>query len=144
MPPYAPLHERQRADLHGQRRAPEACFAAEEDLRMKSKTIYLLLCVVGTILPYSQFVPWLLEHGLNLRLFVDELLFNRISTFFALDVIVSAVVLIGFMRVEHSRNKVRRRWLPILAVLTVGVSLAFPLFLYLRELELEQGAVANQ
>jgi hypothetical protein len=111
---------------------------------MKSKTIYLLLCVVGTILPYSQFVPWLLEHGLNLRLFVDELLFNRISTFFALDVIVSAIVLIGFMRVENSRNKVRRRWLPILAVLTVGVSLAFPLFLYLRELELEQGALANQ
>jgi hypothetical protein len=111
---------------------------------MKPKTIYLLLCVVGTILPYSQFVPWLLEHGLNLRLFVDELLFNRISTFFALDVIVSAVVLIGFMRVENSRNKVRRRWLPILAVLTVGVSLAFPLFLYLRERELEQGALANQ
>jgi hypothetical protein len=111
---------------------------------MKSKTIYLLLCVVGTILPYSQFVPWLLEHGLNLRLFVDQLLVNRISTFFALDVIVSAVVLIGFMRVENSRNKVRRRWLPILAVLTVGVSLAFPLFLYLRELELEQGTLASQ
>jgi hypothetical protein len=111
---------------------------------MKPKTIYLLLCVVGTILPYSQFVPWLLEHGLNLRLFVDELLFNRISTFFALDVIVSAVVLIGFMRVENSRNKVRRRWLPILAILTVGVSLAFPLFLYLRELELEHGTLANQ
>jgi len=111
---------------------------------MKPKTIYLLLCVVGTILPYSQFVPWLLEHGLNLRLFVDELLFNRISTFFALDVIVSAVVLIGFMRVENSRNNVRRRWLPILAVLTVGVSLAFPLFLYLRELELEHGTLANQ
>jgi len=85
-----------------------------------------------------------LEHGLNLRLFVDELLFNRISTFFALDVIVSAVVLIGFMRVENSRNKVRRRWLPILAILTVGVSLAFPLFLYLRELELEHGTLANQ
>jgi len=111
---------------------------------MKPKTIYLLLCVVGTILPYSQFVPWLLEHGLNLRLFVDELLFNRISTFFALDVIVAAVVLIGFMRVENSRNKVRRRWLPILAILTVGVSLAFPLFLYLRELELEHGTLANQ
>ena len=111
---------------------------------MKPKTIYLLLCVVGSILPYSQFVPWLLEHGLNFPLLVDELLFNRISTFFALDVIVSALVLMGFMHVENSRNKVRRWWLPILAVLTVGVSLAFPLFLYLRELELEQGTLANQ
>jgi hypothetical protein len=27
----------------------------------------------------------------------------------------------------------RRRWLPLVALLTVGVSLALPLFLYLRE-----------
>jgi hypothetical protein len=111
---------------------------------MKPKTIYVLLCAVGTIVPYSQLVPWLLKYGLNLPLFVDQFLVNRISTFFALDVIISAVVLIGFIRVENSRSKVRRWWLPILAVFTVGVSLAFPLFLYLRELEWEQGTLVNQ
>jgi len=48
------------------------------------------------------------------------------------------VILIVFMRIESARLNIRRRWLPVLAVLTVGVSLGLPLFLYLRELTLEQ------
>jgi len=55
-----------------------------------------------------------------------------------MDVLVSAVVLIAFMRVESGRLKIRRRWLPVLAMLTVGVSLALPMFLYMRELRMEE------
>ena len=109
---------------------------------MKPKTMYLALCILGVLLPYWQFVPWLIAHGgLNLALFVRELLGNRISAFFGMDVIVSAVALLVFVRIENRRLRVRWRWLPLVAVLTVGVSLALPLFLYLRELELEQGRV---
>lgn len=100
---------------------------------MKPKTIYLALCVIGTILPYWQFAPWLLQHGLNLPLFFRELLANRISAFFGMDVIVSAIVLICFARLESTRLQVRRSWLAVIAVFTVGVSLGLPLFLYLRE-----------
>jgi len=53
-------------------------------------------------------------------------------------VIASAVVLIAFTRVEGKRVGIRNRWLVVVAVLTVGVSLALPLFLYLREVELER------
>lgn len=105
---------------------------------MKPKAIYLVLCFVGLLLPYWQFVPWVRQHGLNLALFIRELFANRISAFFGMDVLVSAVVLIVFMRIESARNKISARWLPILAVLTVGVSLGLPLFLYLRELSLEK------
>jgi hypothetical protein len=105
---------------------------------MKPKTIYLALCFVGVILPYWQFVPWVLQHGMNLPLFVRELFANRISAFFGMDVLVSAIVLIVFARVESARLNIRRRWLPMLAVLTVGVSLGLPVFLYMRELSLEQ------
>jgi len=55
-----------------------------------------------------------------------------------MDVLVSAVVLFLFMRVESVRLNIRRRWPPVLAVLTVGVSLGLPMFLYMRELRLEQ------
>ena len=109
---------------------------------MKLKTIYLLLCIVGIALPYWQFIPWVAQHGLNLRLLVQELFANRISKFFGLDVIISSVVLLVFMRVESSRLKIRGRWLPVLAVLTVGVSLALPLFLYMRERRLEEAGLA--
>jgi len=100
---------------------------------MKPKTIYLVFCVLGTILPYSAFLPWVVQHGLNPQLFVQELFANRISTFFAIDVVVSAVVLIGFVRREGSRSGIPRAWLPVVATLLVGVSLGLPLFLYLRE-----------
>jgi len=105
---------------------------------MKPKTVYLVLCVVGVLLPYWQFLPWALQHGLNLGLFVRELFANRIGGFFGMDVIVSAVALIVFSRIEGARVGVRGRWLVVLAILTVGVSLGLPLFLYLRELELER------
>ncbi len=48
------------------------------------QTTYLILCILGAILPYSQFVPFLLEHGLNLQLFFEQLFVNRISSFFAM------------------------------------------------------------
>jgi hypothetical protein len=105
---------------------------------MKAKTIYLLLCFIGVALPYWQFVPWVAENGLNMRLFVQQLFANRVSAFFGMDVFVSAITLLLFVRIENSRLSVRGRWLPLLAVLTVGVSLGLPLFLYLREAKLEQ------
>jgi hypothetical protein len=105
---------------------------------MKPKTIYLVLCFVGTLLPYWQFVPWVIQNRINLSLFVRELFANRISAFFGMDVLVSAIVLIAFMRVEGGRLNLRRRWLPVLAVLTVGVSLGLPIFLYMRELRMEE------
>ncbi len=105
---------------------------------MNRKTAYLLLCVLGTALPYSQFLPWVLEHGLNMGLFVRELFANRIGGFFGMDVLVSAVTLAFLVLTEGRRRKMRTLWLPIAAVVTVGVSLGLPLFLYLRERGMEK------
>ncbi|HKF23396.1 MAG TPA: DUF2834 domain-containing protein [Candidatus Angelobacter sp.] len=105
---------------------------------MKLKTIYLGLCVLGAGLPYWQFLPWVAANGLHLRLFVQQLFANRIGGFFGMDVLVSSLVLLVFMRAESAKLGIRLRWLPVLALLTVGVSLAFPLFLYLRELAFEK------
>jgi hypothetical protein len=100
---------------------------------LNRKNVYLLLCVLGIVVPYSQFIPWVLENGLHLGLLLQQLFANRISAFFGLDVLVSSVVLVGFVRTEGRRLEVRRFWVPILGLLTVGVSFAVPLFLYLRE-----------
>src|SRR5205085_9831079 len=96
------------------------------------KKVYLMLCVLGFALPYSAFVPWVAANGLNMPLFVQQLFANRISAFFGMDVIVSAVAFIVFARAESTRLKMTARWLPIVAVLTVRVPLGLPLFLYLR------------
>ena len=105
---------------------------------MRPRTLYLALCVVGVLLPYSQLIPFLREHGLDLRLFFDQLFSNRISSFFGWDVIVSSAVLWVFVLVEGRRAGVKHVWAPLAASLAVGVSLGLPLFLYLRERRLEE------
>jgi hypothetical protein len=101
---------------------------------MKPKTVYLLLSVAGVAIPYGAFAPWIAAHGLNIRLFCTELLANRICMFFVLDVVVSAVGLCTFVGFERRRQTVRSPWIFVVpALLLVGVSLALPLFLWLRE-----------
>ena len=97
------------------------------------KALYLGLCVLGTVLPYSQFIPFLREHGLDMRLFLEQLFATRIGAFFGMDVIVSSLVLWVFVFAEGRRLRIRHLWVPIAANLAVGVSLGLPLFLYLRE-----------
>src|SRR4029434_5060284 len=105
---------------------------------MKARHFYLVCCVLGLILPYSQLVRWLLEHGLDVTLFFRELFANRISAFFVTDVIVSAIVLIWFIQSEGKRSRVRLLWLPTVGTLIVGVSFGLPLFLFLRQVTLER------
>ena len=105
---------------------------------MKARHFYLVCCVLGLVLPYSQFVLWLFEHGLNVTLFFRELFANRISTFFAIDVIISAIVLIWFIQSEGKRLRVGLLWLPTVGTLVVGVSFGLPLFLFLSEVTLKR------
>ncbi len=103
--------------------------------------LYLALAFIGTVAPYAKFIPWLIEHGLDLRLFVGELFSTRIGGFFGMDVLASAVTLIVFIRREGSRSKLRPLWLPIAATCLIGVSCGLPLFLYLRERQLATQSV---
>ena len=102
------------------------------------KIKYVVLCVLGAALPYWFFVPWVAKNGLNMNLFFHELFASRIGGFFAMDVLVSAIVLIGFIFNESATLGLRSQWLPVIATLTVGVSLGLPLFLGLRESALAQ------
>ncbi|MCC5617320.1 DUF2834 domain-containing protein [Nostoc sp. CHAB 5836] len=102
------------------------------------KVIYLLLCVVGLVLPYSQFVPFILKHGLDIKLFFEQLFTNKISGFFGMDVIVSSLVLWTFVFLEGTRLKMQNLWVYIACNLLVGVSLGLPLFLFMRERQLEE------
>ena len=106
---------------------------------MKLRYLYLIFAVLGLILPYSQFIPWIAEHhALNISIFLSDLFANRISAFFAMDVVVSAVVLISFIQTEGKRLQMRFLWLPTLGTLLVGVSFGLPLFLYLRQLQMKR------
>ena len=105
---------------------------------------YLILCILGIALPYSQFIPFLLENGLDLERFFEQLFINRISAFFGMDVVVSSLALWTFVWVEGSRLKMKNLWVYIASNLLVGVSLALPLFLLMRQRKLEETAQLDQ
>jgi hypothetical protein len=104
---------------------------------MHLKTTYLVFCVLGTLLPLSQFTPWVVENGLDITLFFQELFSTNIGGFFGMDVIVSAGVLFIFIFAEGKRLYMPNLWLPVVATLSVGVSLGLPLFLYMRQKRIE-------
>lgn len=104
---------------------------------MNLKVTFLILCVLGTLLPISQFVPWVVDNGLNIPLFFQELFSTKIGGFFGLDVIVAAVVLFVFIFAEGKRLGMQNLWLPVVATIGIGISLGLPLFLYMRQLQIE-------
>jgi hypothetical protein len=99
------------------------------------KKVYLALFVVGCALPLWQLGPWMAAHGFDPRRFLADLFANRVSAFFAVDVIVSAVVLLTWTWEQRRRGRLRHAILPVLATLLVGVSAGLPLVLYLRSEE---------
>lgn len=103
---------------------------------------YLALCLVGAALPLASFLPWLAEHGLHLRLMWQQIRSTPLSAFAWADVLVSGAVSIVFIIAESRRLRMRHGPLTLLG-LCVGVSLALPLFLYLRERHLERRANAH-
>jgi Terpene cyclase DEP1 len=101
--------------------------------------VYLILAILGTVLPLSQFFPFLTAHGLNIRLFIQQLFQSPVSAFFAMDVLVSSFALWFFVFSEGRRRGMRNLWLYVVCNLIVGVSLALPLFLFFRERSITAG-----
>jgi hypothetical protein len=97
------------------------------------KRLYLALAVVGFVLPYYFFVSFLLVHGLDVGLLAEQLFANNISSFFAVDLIISAVVFLVFLVQESRRLGIVNWWIFVVATLAIGPSFSWPLFLYLRE-----------
>jgi hypothetical protein len=104
--------------------------------------LYLVVAVLGALLPLSQLFPFLTEHGFDVPLLFRQLFQTNVSAFFGLDVIVSSVALWLLVFSEGRRLKMKNLWLYVLCNLAVGVSLALPLFLFFRERKLNAARAA--
>lgn len=97
------------------------------------KNLYLALCILGSALPLIAFGPWLLAHGLDVPLLLEQAVSSPVAAFAWADVLVSTLALLAFIAHQQRLRPLPRVWLPVLALFCVGVSLALPLYLYLRE-----------
>ena len=93
------------------------------------KTLYLALAVLGTLVPYGFFITHFQADGLGLGTFVQALFVNGAAGGFTSDLLISSAV----FWIWVFRSKARRPWLYVVLNLTIGLSCAFPAFLYARE-----------
>lgn len=93
------------------------------------KQLFLVLTVIGIIVPYFGFGTFLLKHGLNLQLFIEHAQANAISIFAWLDVIISAIVLLTAVFVAKLITS-KQGLLVLLATCLSGTSAGLPLFFY--------------
>lgn len=100
---------------------------------MTIRHFYLVMAVVGTVVPWGLFGSFFMKNGPDVPLFLHALFVNGAAGGFSADVVISLVVfLVWAWRDAASRNVVRW-WLIFPASFLVGLSLALPLYLYLRE-----------
>ncbi len=76
--------------------------------------LFLVAAILGTILPFYFFIPFLVNHGLDVPLFFRQLFENQISSFFGMDVFVSSLVLWLFVFSEGRRLGMKNLWFFIL------------------------------
>lgn len=97
------------------------------------KTLYLLLAIVGAILPYAFFIQHFSTEGVSLSGFVSALFVNPVAGGFTVDLLFTSFVFWIFMIQQRRRDKGPNPILFILLNLLIGLSCAFPAYLYARE-----------
>ena len=100
---------------------------------MTRRFVYLVLAVIGLVVPYYFLISFIANHGFDPGGFFSQLFGTPVSTFFAVDLIISCIVFLLFLHAEGERLHIKSRWIYVVALCTVGLSFALPLFLWARE-----------
>ena len=103
------------------------------------KNVYLLLAVLGAVVPYLFFFEFFAESGIDLALFVAALFANGAAGGFTADLLITSSVFWVYM---FTRREGPAPWLFVLLNLTIGLSCALPAYLYAVTRRAEQKPVA--
>ena len=100
---------------------------------MEMKKLYLVLAIVGAVLPYAFFIQYFSSEGIGLSGFVAALFANPAAGGFTADLLVTSTVFWIFMVHQRSREKGPAPINFIVLNLMIGLSCALPAYLYARE-----------
>lgn len=102
------------------------------------KKIYLILTIIGTILPNIFVIKETLATG-NFMLYADPIatfhgmFANNICSAFAIDLLFIVVLFLVWSYREAQRLGMQRVWLIWIYTFAFGIAGGLPLFLYVRE-----------
>ena len=95
--------------------------------------VYLGFAIIGTVVPWLFFGSWFAANGFAPVLFVRDLFANGAAGGFSADVLISIAVFWIWSFLDARQTGTSRWWLVLPAGFCVGLSLALPLYLWLRE-----------
>ncbi|MEZ5714127.1 MAG: DUF2834 domain-containing protein [Paracoccaceae bacterium] len=99
---------------------------------MTLRQFYLAAAVLGAVIPWLFFANFFAAHGPDPLTFIAGLFANGAAGGFSADVMISIAVFWVWSYVDARERNVRRWWLVLPASFCVGLSLALPLYLWLR------------
>jgi hypothetical protein len=97
------------------------------------RTLYLVMAIVGALVPYAFFVQHFASEGLALPDFVSALFANPAAGGFTADLLLCSLVFWIAMIHQRRAADAPSPWLFVVLNLTIGLSCALPAYLYARE-----------
>lgn len=102
-------------------------------LEMMLQRFLLVMCLLGTVWPWTYFLPFFAQAGFDLSGFGASLGANLVTKGLTVDISLSIVTFWVWSFVDARQQLVGKWWLIPVATLCIGLSLALPLYLFLRE-----------
>ena len=102
--------------------------------------LYLLLAILGAVLPWRANLEFIAESGqtFDLQRFIADSTSTAAARSLSADLLIGATAISLWICIEGTRQKIRAWWVAL--ILSVGVAFACgaPFFLFLREWQLQR------
>lgn len=95
------------------------------------RIVYLILAIIGAVVPMYYFIKWFEEFGYDLGAMNDAWFVSDATRGLTYDLTIAWVALVVWIIAETIQ---RKAWLNLIAIPAsfIGVSCGLPLYLYLR------------
>ncbi len=97
---------------------------------MNVKTVYLILAIVGAMVPYVFFIQHFGAAGFGIMDFISALFVNSAASGFTSDLLITSLVFWIAMYERRRNGKGPNPAFFVLLNLTIGLSCALPAYLY--------------
>ena len=104
------------------------------------KWVYLLFAILGAILPTLANIEFAQIYGpsFDIQLFIELANSNPASQSLSRDLLIGSTAIFIWIISESNRLQMKNLWVVILTTFTIAFAFSAPLFLYLRELRIEE------
>lgn len=93
------------------------------------KKIFLILCILGVLLPYYNLIQFLLNNNWSMNGFFESLFSTYPNAMISSDIAVAATAFLFFLLYKQKTKKIKI-FKYVLSLFLVGFSLSLPLYLY--------------